>query len=100
MYSPGPGLWTLDLGPSVPDLGSDLDLTWDLDMDLRLHGGLLFIVNYYIKTIIVLPIFRKMITRFVIFMEIYASRIYLKRVVRIKVVTVQENVILSVTVTA
>ena len=41
-----------------------------------------------------------MITRFVIFMEIYASRIYLKRVVRIKVVTVQENVILSVTVTA
>ena len=27
MYSPGPGLWTLDLGPSGPDLGPDLDLT-------------------------------------------------------------------------
>ena len=38
MYSPGPGpgLWTLVLGPSGPDLGPDLDLTWDLDLDLSL----------------------------------------------------------------
>ena len=32
MYSPGPGLWSLVLGPSGPDL----DLTWDLDLDLSL----------------------------------------------------------------
>ena len=33
---PGPGLWSLVLGPFGPDLGPDLDLTWDLDMDLSL----------------------------------------------------------------
>ena len=31
-----PGLWSLDLGPFRPDLGPDLDLTWDLDLDLSL----------------------------------------------------------------
>ena len=36
MYSPGPGLWSLVLGPFGPDLGPDLDLTWDLDLDLSL----------------------------------------------------------------
>ena len=34
--SPGPGLWSLALGPFGPDLGPDLDLTWDLDLDLSL----------------------------------------------------------------
>ena len=34
--SPGPGLWSLVLGPFGPDLGPDLDLTWDLDLDLSL----------------------------------------------------------------
>ena len=34
MYSPGSGLWSLVLGPFGPDLGPDLDLTWDLDLDL------------------------------------------------------------------
>ena len=34
--TPGPGLWSLVLGPSGPDLGPDLDLTWDLDLDLSL----------------------------------------------------------------
>ena len=34
--SPGPGLWSLVLGPYGPDLGADLDLTWDLDLDLSL----------------------------------------------------------------
>ena len=34
--SPGPGLWSLVLGPYGPDLGLDLDLTWDLDLDLSL----------------------------------------------------------------
>ena len=34
--SPGPGLWSLVLGPYGPDLGPDLDLTWDLDLDLSL----------------------------------------------------------------
>ena len=45
VYSPGQGLWALVLGPFGPDLGSDLDLTWDLDLDLsltinicKLHG--------------------------------------------------------------
>ena len=33
VYSPGPGLWPLVLGPFGPDLGPDLDLTWDLDLD-------------------------------------------------------------------
>jgi len=32
--SPGPGLWSLVLGPFGPDLGPDLDLTWDLDLSL------------------------------------------------------------------
>ena len=27
---------SLDLGSSVPDLGPDLDLTWDMDLDLSL----------------------------------------------------------------
>ena len=36
VYSPGPGLWSLVLGPLGPDLGPDLDLTWDLDLDLSL----------------------------------------------------------------
>ena len=34
--SPGPGLWSLVLGPFGPDLGTDLNLTWDLDLDLSL----------------------------------------------------------------
>ena len=34
--SPGPGLWSLVLGPFGPDLGLDLDLTWDLDLNLSL----------------------------------------------------------------
>ena len=34
--SPGPGLWSFILGPFGPDLGPDLDLTWDLDLDLSL----------------------------------------------------------------
>ena len=34
--SPGPGLWSLVLGPFGPDLGPDLDLSWDLDLDLSL----------------------------------------------------------------
>ena len=34
--SPGPGLWSLVLGPFGPDLGPDLDLTWDLDLELSL----------------------------------------------------------------
>ena len=36
VYSPGPGLWSLVLGPFGPDLGPDQDLTWDLDLDLSL----------------------------------------------------------------
>ena len=32
--SPGPGLWSLVLGSFGPDLGPDLDLTWDQDLDL------------------------------------------------------------------
>ena len=36
VYSPGPGHWSLVLGPFGPDLGPDLDLTWDLDLDLSL----------------------------------------------------------------
>ena len=36
VYSPGPGLWSLVLGPFGPELGPDLDLTWDLDLDLSL----------------------------------------------------------------
>ena len=34
--SPGPGLWSLVLGPFGPELGPELDLTWDLDLDLSL----------------------------------------------------------------
>ena len=34
--SPGPGLWPLVLEPFGPDLGVDLDPTWDLDLDLSL----------------------------------------------------------------
>ena len=36
MYSPGPGLWSLVLGPFGPDLGPDLELTWDLDLSLTI----------------------------------------------------------------
>ena len=36
VLSPGPGLWSLVLGPFGPDLGPDLDLAWDLDLDLSL----------------------------------------------------------------
>ena len=36
MLSPGPGLWSLVLGPYGPDLGPDLDLTWDLDLSLTI----------------------------------------------------------------
>ena len=36
VYSPGPGLLSLVLGPFGPDLGPDRDLTWDLDLDLSL----------------------------------------------------------------
>ena len=32
-YSPGPGLWSLVLGP----FGPDLDLTWDLDLSLTIE---------------------------------------------------------------
>ena len=45
VYSPGPGLWSLVLGPFGPDLGPDLDLTWDLDLDLSLT----IIVQLYFK---------------------------------------------------
>ena len=38
VYSPGPGLWALVLGPSGPDLGTDLDLTWDLDLSLTISS--------------------------------------------------------------
>ena len=36
VLSPGPGLWSLVLGPFGPDLGPDLDQIWDLDQDLSL----------------------------------------------------------------
>ena len=39
--SPGPGLWSLVLGPFGPDLGPDLDLTWDLDLSLTITVRLL-----------------------------------------------------------
>ena len=32
-FSPGPGFWPLVLGPFEPDLGPDLDPSWDLDLD-------------------------------------------------------------------
>ena len=44
----GGGLWSLVLGPYVPDLGPDLDLTWDLDLDLSLTTGIIigtYIIN-------------------------------------------------------
>ena len=34
--SPGPGLWPLVLGPFGPDLGPDMDLTWDLDLSMTI----------------------------------------------------------------
>ena len=43
VYSPGPGLWSLVLGPFGPDLGRDLDVTWDLDLDLSLTIGYQFL---------------------------------------------------------
>ena len=36
--SPGPGLWPFVLGPFGPDLGPDLDLTWDLDLGPELDN--------------------------------------------------------------
>ena len=42
--SPGPGLWPLVLGPYGPDLGPDLDLTWDLDLDLSLTIGIVIVL--------------------------------------------------------
>ena len=36
VLSPGPGLWSLVLGPFGSNLGADLELTWDLDLDLSL----------------------------------------------------------------
>ena len=44
--SPGPGLWSLVLGPFGPDLGPDLDLTWDLDLDLSLTILYLYLYNF------------------------------------------------------
>ena len=35
--SPGPGLWSLVLGPFGPDLGPDLNLTWDLNLSLTIY---------------------------------------------------------------
>ena len=35
LISPGPGLWSLVLGP----FGPDLYLSWDLDLDLSLTDG-------------------------------------------------------------
>ena len=46
VYSPGPGLWALVLGPSGPDLGTDQDLTWDLDLDLSLTIISLYSLNF------------------------------------------------------
>ena len=46
--SPGPGLWSLVLGPFRPDLGTDLDLTWDLDLELSLT--ILTSLSQYSKT--------------------------------------------------
>ena len=46
MPCPGPGLWSLVLGPFGPDLGPDLDLTWDLDLDLSLTIGFEQILNH------------------------------------------------------
>ena len=40
--SPGPGLWSLVLGPFGPDLEPDLDLTFDLDLDLSLTISTIF----------------------------------------------------------
>ena len=34
VLSPGQGLGSLVLGPFGPDLGADLDLTWDLGLNL------------------------------------------------------------------
>ena len=45
--SPGPGLWSLVLGPYGPDLGADLDLTWDLDLDLSLTISILRIFTTF-----------------------------------------------------
>ena len=33
-----PGLWSLVLGSFGPDLGLDLDLTWDLDLSLTIFN--------------------------------------------------------------
>ena len=49
VYSPGPGLspGTLDLGPSGPDLGPDLDLIWDLDLSLTIIIFQYLVMDYY-----------------------------------------------------
>ena len=44
--SPGPGLWPLVLGPFGPDLGPDLDLTWDLDLSLTIDLSDLVMVYF------------------------------------------------------
>ena len=54
MYSPGPGLWSLVLGPFGPDLGPDLDLTWDLDLDLSLTILQSVCINNKIKQVVLL----------------------------------------------
>ena len=38
IVSPGTGLGSLVLGPFEPDLGPDLDLTWDLDLSLTINS--------------------------------------------------------------
>ena len=48
VYSPGPGLWSLVLGPFGPDLRPDLDLTWDLDLDLSLTIEIRTIITNYL----------------------------------------------------
>ena len=35
-FNVSPGLWSLVLGTFGPDLGPDLDLTWDLDLSLKI----------------------------------------------------------------
>ena len=50
--SPGPCLWPLDLGPFGPDLGLNLDLTWDLDLDLSLTILQIFSTSYMLLTLL------------------------------------------------
>ena len=51
--SPGPGLWSLVLGPYGHDLGPDLDLTWDLDLSLTItQAGIQPICRPIIKMVL------------------------------------------------